>query len=90
MKDWTTEKCSQKPEEFQKISNDTFILRKDIELLEDGSYTCQSRIITENEYTQLSAIFDMLGQATQVITGFQKENAIDEYTLELIEMGVLS
>lgn len=87
MKEWTVERCEKKPQELQLVSPDTYIQRKDIkkvnhEATEDTpaytDYECMSREITVSEYQMLESI-----------TQISNEKAIDEYTLQLIEEGVL-
>ena len=87
MKEWTVERCEKKPQELQLVSPDTYIQRKDIkkvdhEATEDmpayTDYECMSREITVSE-----------SQMLESITEISNEKAIDEYTLQLIEEGVL-
>lgn len=57
--EWKTEKCASQPEEFQRISEDTFIQRRNIhkaagtEEFPDGGYECESRRISEDVYDAL-------------------------------------
>lgn len=87
MKEWTMERCEKKPQELQLVSPDTYIQRKDIKKVEHEAtedmpaymdYECMSREITVSEYQMLESI-----------TQISNEKAIDEYTLQLIEEGVL-
>ncbi len=89
MKDWTRERCSGRPEELQVIAPGLFMQRRNIEKVEHEAdeaagteafteYVCESREITESEYA-------MLGSIEQINT----DKAIDEYTLRLMEEGVL-
>lgn len=89
MKDWTQERCSSRPDELQVIAPGLFIQRRNIKEVsheadeEAGTeayteYVCESREITESEYA-------MLGSIEQINT----DKAIDAYTLQLMEEGVL-
>lgn len=81
------ERCEKKPQELQLVSPDTYIQRKDIKKVDHEAtedmpayidYECMSREITVSEYQMLESI-----------TQISNEKAIDEYTLQLIEEGVL-
>lgn len=86
MTDWKTEVCGDTmPQELDLVSPDTYIQRKDIHLVpadfERGTeehYECLRRFITVAEYNNLKAIED-----------FRTDEAIDAYTLSLIEGGIL-
>ena len=87
MKPWVTEVCSSQPEELQIIGPDTYIQRRKITAVEhpeqDGTpaytdYKCESREITFSEYQMLASI-----------TEIDTSKAIDDYTMQLIEQGVL-
>ena len=87
MKEWTVERCEKEPQELQLVSPDTYIQRKNIKKVEHKAtedmpaytdYECMSREITVSEYQMLESI-----------TQISNEKAIDEYTLQLIEEGVL-
>ena len=87
MKEWSKERCSEKPEELQLVAPDTYIERKDIvevqhEETEDmpayTDYECMSREISVSEYQML-----------QSITEISTQDAIDAYTEQLIEEGLL-
>lgn len=89
MKDWTQERCSERPDELQVIAPGLFMQRRNIQKVEHEAdetagleayteYVCESREITEGEYA-------MLGSIEQINT----DKAIDEYTLRLMEEGVL-
>lgn len=89
MKDWTQERCSERPDELQVIAPGLFMQRRNIQKVEHEvdetagleaytEYVCESREITESEYA-------MLGSIEQINT----DKAIDEYTLRLMEEGVL-
>lgn len=86
MTEWTQEICASQPDELQKIADGLYMQRRNIEEVEktdeDGNtytqYECESREITVSEYQMLSSIEEIDTTA-----------AIDEYTLELIEEGLL-
>lgn len=91
MKQWNEEHCSTEPEELQLIADSTYIQRKDIheveheETEETPAYTewvCQSREISVSEYEMLKAIEEIQTDKAVAV-------AIDDYTSELIEGGVL-
>ena len=87
MKEWSKERCSEKPEELQLVAPDTYIERKDIvevqyEETEDmpayTDYECMSREISVSEYNMIKSI-----------TEINTNNAIDAYTEELIKEGII-
>ena len=87
MKEWSKERCSEKPEELQLVAPDTYIERKDIveaqhEETEDmpayTDYECMSREISVSEYNMIKSI-----------TEINTNNAIDAYTEELIKEGMI-
>ncbi len=87
MKAWKEERCAEQPSEIQLISSKTYIQRRNIEeehheATEDmeayTDYVCESRVITVSEYEMLKSIEEIDSTA-----------AIDAYTEELIEEGVL-
>jgi hypothetical protein len=89
MTEWTKEFCSSKPDEVQTIAPGLLIQRKDItEVVHEADETagteaytvweCMSREITVSEYQML-----------QSITEIDNGKAIDNYTMQLIEEGVL-
>lgn len=87
MKPWVTEVCSSQPEELQIIGPETYIQRRNIAAVEhpeqDGTpaytdYKCESQEITFSEYQMLASI-----------TEIDTSKAIDDYTMQLIEQGVL-
>lgn len=45
----------------------------------------EERQMSTAEYTQ----YRMVQESTETITSFQKQTVIDEYTIELIEGGIL-
>ena len=79
MKPWVTEVCSSQPEELQIIGPETAVEHPE----QDGTpaytdYKCESREITFSEYQMLASI-----------TEIDTSKAIDDYTMQLIEQGVL-
>lgn len=87
MTEWKREHCSSRPDELQTIAPGLYIQRPDIEQVtheetdDEPGYTewvCMSREITVSEYEMLQSI-------TEIDTG----KAIDDYTMQLIEEGVL-
>lgn len=89
MKQWTQERCSEQPQELQLISSGTYIQRRNIEevtheadeVAGTDAYTewvCESREITVSEYEMLKSIEEI-----------DTTEAIDAYTLALIEEGLL-
>jgi len=89
MKQWTEERCSEKPQELQLIASDTYMQRRNIKEVEHKadevagteSYTewvCESREISVSEYEMLNSIEEI-----------DTTKAIDAYTLQLIEEGLL-
>ena len=89
MRQWTEERCAEQPQELQLISSNTYIQRRNIEKVEHEAdetagieaYTewiCESREITVSEYEMLKSIEEI-----------STTEAIDAYTLALIEEGLL-
>lgn len=87
MTEWKKEQCSSRPDEIQVIAPGIYIQRKDIVEVthpatdDHPGYTdfeCMSREITVSEY-------EMLGSIKEIDT----TEAIDAYTMQLIEEGVL-
>lgn len=89
MKAWKEEHCAQRPNELQLIAPDTYIQRRNIaevqhEANEEAgieAYTdfkCESRTISVSEYEMIKSIND-----------YDAQTAIDEYTEQLVEEGVL-
>ncbi len=89
MKQWSEEHCAGRPEKLQTIAPGLYIQRRNIkevqheadEVAGTDAYTefvCESREITESEYAMLESI-------EQIST----EKAIDAFTMQLIEEGVL-
>ena len=87
MKQWTQERSASRPAELQLVAPNLYIQRRNITEQEheekDGmaaytDYVCESREITESEYEMLKSIEEI-----------STEKAIDEYTLQLMEGGLL-
>lgn len=87
MKEWTKERCSEKPQELQLVADGIYIQRKNIKEVEHEAakdmeaYTdweCDSREITVSEYQMLKSIEEI-----------NTDKAIDDYTAQLIEEGLL-
>lgn len=89
MTEWTKERCSEQPAELQIIAPGLYIQRKDITKVDHQAdeiagteayteYECMSREITTSEYHLLASIEEI-----------DTAKAIDEYTMQLIEEGVL-
>lgn len=87
MKQWAEERIEKRPAELQLVAPNLYIQRRNITAQEhearDGmaaytDYVCESREITESEYAMLKSIEEI-----------NTEKAIDEYTLQLMEEGVL-
>lgn len=85
MTEWTVEYNTEQPNKLQQIAPDTYIERKNIHQetkefngVEITSWVSDSRRITINEYNMLKAM-----------TEINTDKAIDDYTLQLIEEGIL-
>ncbi len=89
MKEWKQEHCASQPDKLQLISADTYIQRRNIEEVAHEadetagteSYTewvCESREISISEYEMLKSIEEI-----------DTTNAIDAYTAQLLEEGVI-
>lgn len=87
MKEWSKERCSEKPEELQLVAPDTYIERKHIVAVEHKEtenmpaytdYECMSREISVSEYNMLMSIAEI-----------NTNEAIDTYTEELIKEGLI-
>lgn len=87
MKGWREERCATQPDELQLIAQDTYVQRRNIHQVEHGEtedapayteYVCESREIAVSEYELLKSI-----------EGISTQEAIDNYTLQLIEEGVM-
>ena len=91
MKQWTEERSDHRPEELQLGAPNLYIQRRNITEQEheerDGmaaytDYVCESREITESEYAMLKSIEEI--RTDEAVTA-----AIDEYTMQLMEGGLL-
>ena len=89
MKQWTEERCSEKPQELQLIASDIYMERKNIKEVKHPAdetagmeayteWVCESREIGVGEYEMLKSI-----------EAIDATKAIDAYTLQLIEEGLL-
>ena len=85
MTSWTQDICTEKPEELTYASPTSYIQRRNIHseevTMDDTSYTqwvSESRIISIDEYNLLESIKEI-----------KTDEAIDNYTLQLIEEGLL-
>lgn len=87
MQAWKKEVSASKPAELELVATETYIQRKDItevqhEKTEDRDaytdYECMSREISVSDYNMLQAI-------EQIST----DKALEAYTLQLMEEGVL-
>lgn len=87
MTNWTVETCAELPSELELISSDKYIERRNIhkvkhekmdDMPEYEDYQCESREIGISEYEMLKSIQDI-----------NNEKAIEEYTAQLMEQGVL-
>ena len=87
MKEWTKERCSEKPQELQLVADGIYIQRKNITEVEHEAtegmeaykdWECDSREITVSEY-----------QMPKSIEEINTDKAIDDYTAQLIEEGLL-
>lgn len=87
MKEWKEEHCATQPDALQLIARGTYIQRRNIreashEETEDApaytEYVCESREISVSEYEMLKSIENI-----------NTQEAIDNYTLQLIEEGVM-
>jgi len=91
MKQWTEERCASRPAELQLVGPDTYIQRRNIQPEEHeateqaAAYTvfvCESREIGVSEYEMLKSIEEI--RTDEAVTA-----AIDEYTMQLMEGGLL-
>ena len=87
MKQWKEERCSTQPKELEVIADGVLMQRRNIEAVEHEAteemaaytdYVCESREITVSEYEMLKSI-----------KGINTDKAIEEYTLQLMEEGVI-
>lgn len=91
MTEWRKERCSERPDDLQLIAPGLYMERKNIrESWHEGDdmegpymeYECECREISVSEY-------EMLKNIEEIKTGDAVAAAIDEYTLQLMEEGVL-
>lgn len=91
MKQWTEERCASRPAELQLVGPDTYIQRRNIqqekhETTEQAAaytdFVCESREISVSEYEMLKSIEEI--RTEDAVTA-----AIDEYTMQLMEGGLL-
>lgn len=89
MKAWKQERCSEQPEELQDIGGGLYLQRRNItaenhEADESAGveaytdYVCECREITQSEYHMLKSIEE-----------YNAQDAIDAYTEQLLEEGVI-
>ena len=87
MTKWSEEWCAEQPKELELVAQDIYIQRRNIVAVEHEAteeapaYTdwhCESREIGVSEYEMLSSI-----------EGISNQKAIDDYTVQLIEEGLL-
>ena len=87
MKNWQEEHCSERPEALQLVAPDLYMERRNIQKVEHEAaegmdayeeYVCESREITVSEYEMLKSI-----------EAIDTSKAIADYTLQLMEEGVL-
>lgn len=91
MTEWKIERCAERPDELQVIAPGLYMERRDIkEVYHEGDgteepytdYECECREISVSEYEMLKGI-------EEIKTGEAVATAIDEYTLQLMEQGVI-
>ena len=89
MTSWKEERCAERPEELQKIGDGIYLQRREIKKVTHEAdetagrdayeeWTCECREITESEYELLAAVQEI-----------DSQKAIDDYTEQLIEEGLL-
>lgn len=87
MTEWIEDICSEKPDELTKGSQISYIQRRNIhqvvtpatdDMPEYTQWVSESRIISIDEYNLLESIKEI-----------KTDEAIDNYTLQLIEEGLL-
>ena len=87
MRDWTVERCAEQPEELQEISSNTYMQRRNIAerqaeetegMPTHTEWVCESREISIDDYNMLKSIQEI-----------NTQGAIDEYTQQLVEGGIL-
>ena len=91
MKQWTKERSASKPADLQLVAPDTYIQRRNIQQEERAAteetaaytdYVCESREIPVSEYEMLKSIEEI--RTEEAVTA-----AIDEYTMQLMDGGLL-
>ncbi len=75
---WYEDRYTFEPEELQVIAPNTFMERKDIHQTDQDTWVCLERRISFNEYYMLKSIEEIT-----------TDKAIDDYTMQLIEEGIL-
>ena len=87
MKQWSEERCAEQPKELELVAPGIYIQRRNIKAVEHKAvddmpaftdYVCESRELTVSEYEMLKSIEEI-----------DTTEAIDTYTLALIEEGLL-
>ena len=87
MKQWKEERCSMQPNELEVIADGMLMQRRNVRAVFHESmgereaftdYMCESREITVSEYEMLNRIDDI-----------NTDKAIDAYTQQLIEEGLI-
>ncbi len=87
MKNWQEEHCTERPEELQLVAPDLYMERRNIREVSHEAeagmeayteFVCESREITGSEYAMLKSI-----------EAIDNSKAIDDYTMQLMEEGVL-
>lgn len=87
MKQWKEERCSMQPNELEAIADGMLMQRRNVRAVFHEStdemeaftdYMCESREITVSEYEMLKSIEDI-----------NTDKAIDAYTQQLIEEGLI-
>jgi hypothetical protein len=101
MKDWKSVEGSQveKPLEIDRGSSPNVVyLRRNIEQVtrkdetsdtETQVWQYEEKELTAEEYDNMLITQELVANAVDNITSFQKETVIDEYTAQLIEEGVI-
>ena len=91
MKQWTEERSEHRPQELQLVAPNLYIQRRNIQQEEHPEregmaaytdYVCESREISVGEYEMLKSIEAI--KTDEAVTA-----AIDEYTMQLMEGGLL-
>lgn len=87
MKEWKTERCAERPPEVQVIAPGLYMERRNIRQVEHvetedteayTDYECECREITVDEYNMIKSI-----------EAIDTQKAIDDYTMQLVEEGLL-